>query len=421
MLSAMPKIFESILTDDIFHTYKHHIAPEQHGFFKGRSTSSNLALYQDFIISSVESGKQVEVIYTDLARAFDSVCHTLLIQKLARIGISGSYLKCISSYLTGRRQCVSVCGSFSDDFIVTSGVPQGSHIGPVLFLLFFNDVVGCFEHSQCLLYADDLKFFSVSEGCGDLQGDLDRLVEWCDNNYLSLNVVKCKSMRFSRRRIQTVSTYLIKNENIETVASTNDLGVIFQSDLSFNLHIDSIVLKALRMLGFIRRSTKYVVDTRAIVCLYYSFVRSILEYCSGIWSPTYACHIDRIERVQNKFVKYLLYKFHFPYAGVPYEVRLQLCGMKSLEQRRKEFLLLFLFKLTSGLTDCGELLEKILFKVPTRPTRQTQLFYEMPHRTNYGTCSFMDRMMKNYNVYFSNHDIFSFRTLPCFKRSISCN
>ena len=300
-----------------------------------------------------------------------------------------------------------VCGSTSHEVYVTSGVPQGSHIGPVLFLLFINDVVSCFKTSKCLLYADDLKFYDiVSSSVNGLQSDLNDFVQWCLLNNLKINISKCKVISFYKRTNPLISNYKINSTYIERVSSINDLGVIFDVNLSFNLHVDSIALKSSRLLGFIKRNTKHINDTKALSCLYNCLVRSILEYCSIIWAPRYACHVNRLEKVQNKFMKYLLYKFHFPYIGITYETRMLLCGYKSLECRRREALLLFLFKLINGKIDCSNLLSLVHILAPHRRTRQLQLFFEHTHRTNYGQNAFVDRLVSNYNKYFSDYDIF---------------
>lgn len=185
------------------------------------------------------------------------------------------------------------------------------------------------------MYADDLKFYcSVTDSSNALQSDLDRLVSWCEKNYLKLNVNKCKKMVFYKRQVPFHTEYKISGATLESVLKFNDLGVVFDKDLSFNSHVDQIVAKSLRLLGFIKRNTRHMTDTRAISLLYNSLIRSILEYCSIIWSPIYQCHINRLERVQNKFAKYLLYKHRFPYYDLSYETRILMCGLKSLEARQ---------------------------------------------------------------------------------------
>ena len=171
------------------------------------------------------------------------------------------------------------------------------------------------------------------------------------------------------------------------------------------------------MLGFIKRNTKHLSDTKALTSIYNCLVRSVLEYCSVIWSPSYACHVDRLERVQNKFVKYLLFKFRFPYLNVPHETRLLLCGFQSLEARRRNAHLLFLYKLINGFIDCSSLLSLVLFLIPRRNTRQVRLFYEQYHRTNYGLNSFSHRLVYTYNRFFPDYDIF-FTSLTTLKRNL---
>lgn len=419
LLSHIPKIMESILTDDIYSCYKNYIADEQHGFCQGKSTATNLACYQQALTTALESGKQVDVIYTDVSKAFDGVCHKILLEKLSCIGFNDHFLSWTRSYLTGRQQRVNMCGVLSHEFSVPSGVPQGSHIGPILFVLFINDVVRCLKGSRCLLYADDLKFFAtVDSECNPLQPDLDRLANWCNINLLKLNPKKCKHISFYKTMNPVLHTYFLENERLETVDTIKDLGVVFQKDLSFSRHIDNIVLKGFRLLGFIKRNTRDIYDVKAITTLYYSLIRSTLEYCSIIWTPNYNCHIQRIERVQNKFVKYLLYKLRFPYQNVDYNTRLLLCGLTSLENRRQNAQLIFLYKLMCGITYSPELLQEVHFLAPGRRTRQRQLFFQPVHRTNYGQNCLMTRLLTNYNSYFSHLDLF-YLTLSSVKKAIA--
>lgn len=409
ILSAIPKLFESIITDEVFNTYQDLISPHQHGFYKGRSTTTNLAAYQHYLSESLEDGCQVDTIYTDVAKAFDSVPHNLLAAKLAAFGVGGSYLRWIVSYLSHRTQYVKIGGYISSSFGVTSGVPQGSHIGPILFILFFNDVCSSFQHCRFLMYADDLKLFtrvSCRSDCLKLQKDLYSLSLWCKNNQLKINVSKCKILRFNRRVSSIDFNYDIDAVPLQCVDQFNDLGVLFDKKLTFIPHIDSIALKGFKMLGFIKRQTYHMNDLKAISLLYCSYVRSILEYNSIIWSPSYQCHIDKLERVQNKFLGYYLFRYGFPYKDVPYLTRLQLVGMSSLQLRRNNACIFFLYKLFNNIINCPELLEYFRIRVPNRPTRLVQFFDVPRHRTNYGLCEIVTRISILYNTYYQHCDLF---------------
>ena len=196
ILPTFGKLFEAIvcsmLTDKL-HTV---FSKSQHGFIKGRSTLTNLIDFVSLALKTMESGAQLDVIYTDFKKAFDRVKHSVLLNKLERIGITSTLLNWIRTYLTGRSQFVKLSGWTSRTFKVTSGVPQGSHLGPLLFILFINDVTKVFKTcSTHSLYADDLKICRVVKTLRDtlnLQRDLESLSLWCQVNQLDLNISKCK-------------------------------------------------------------------------------------------------------------------------------------------------------------------------------------------------------------------------------------
>jgi ribonucleases P/MRP protein subunit RPP40 len=149
----------SIIYGHLFFAIKSSITTRHHGFFGGRSTVTNLIEFTSFVIDQMEDGIQIDSIYTDFLKAFDKVNHRLLLRKLRKLGFSGNFLSWIESYLTYRRQYVKACGSRSRYLTVRSDILQGSHLGPLLFIIFINDIASCFQSLHFLLYADDLKIF----------------------------------------------------------------------------------------------------------------------------------------------------------------------------------------------------------------------------------------------------------------------
>lgn len=160
ILPSVGKLFESLLTTSISPAFSHVISSCQHGFVRGRSTCTNLTEFTSFALQSIESGKQVDVVYTDFSKAFDRIHHGILFRKLENLGVHSSLLAWIKSYLTDRSQYIMIQGRHSRVFRVKSGVPQGSHLGPLLFILFINDIVESLQHCRCLLFADDSKLFN---------------------------------------------------------------------------------------------------------------------------------------------------------------------------------------------------------------------------------------------------------------------
>lgn len=200
-LCATSKLFELIVLDFLKHHCLNYVSETQHGFMPKRSTTTNLVSYTSFIIKTIEARKQVDAIYTDFSAAFDKINHDVLLAKLERLGLAEPLLSWMRSYLVGRTMSVKIGNIISEHFAVPSGVPQGSHIGPFLFLLYLNDinlVLKCFK----LSYADDYKLYYVitcNEDARFLQLELDTFTNWCKTNNMSLNADKCSVITFTRK------------------------------------------------------------------------------------------------------------------------------------------------------------------------------------------------------------------------------
>ncbi|CAH2091306.1 unnamed protein product [Euphydryas editha] len=200
-LSTVAKLFEKIVYDNIYPNLRPFLISQQHGFVDGRSTERNLCEFLHRISIAIDQGFQVDVVYIDYSKAFDRIPHAKLINKLEKAGIHGDLLRWLSSYLENRSQAETVKGRVSSFVPVSSGVPQGSHLGPLLFNVFINDINSVFKNSGILLYADEMKIFRCISDSADyllLQSDLNKLCEYCSDNSMSLNIRKCQVISFSR-------------------------------------------------------------------------------------------------------------------------------------------------------------------------------------------------------------------------------
>lgn len=421
--SVFPKMLDSLVTNYLTFKFGNSLINEQHGFFAGRSTDTNLFLFTDFIYKNLESGKEVDCIYTDMTKAFDLVNIKQLVKKLAQLGVANPLLSWLESYLSNRVQQVIVNGFKSREFRVNSGVPQGSHAGPLLFSIYINDVIKSFKHSSFLLFADDLKLYRCVESAGDcelLQNDLNMLNNWCTKNGLCLNSSKCNVLRFSRRKDSDLFQYYLHGEPLVNVSEFKDLGVTMETSISFNKHLDVSIAKSNKMLGFLKRTTSQFTSIRVLCMLYTSLVRSILEYCCIIWSPLYTSHINRIERVQRNFIKYLCFKVNAQYSNDNYINILKYFGYALLCDRRKYYDICFSFKVLNNLIRSPEILSMFDLHVPNRFTRGPPLLSVQYHRTNYGSNCPLNRIFKNANSYSNDLDFFggSFGTFKLDLRNV---
>ena len=273
------KVLEILLHDRIYHSINTKISVHQHGFMKGRSTTTNLFCVTQYISESLDVHSQTDVVYTDFSKAFDRLDHRLLLDKLDKIGLSYSLLHLFKSYLTNRTQYVFLNGFKSIEFVATSGVPQGSILGPLLFNIFINDITDEID-LPCLLYADDLKVFTVVNNINDclqLQACLNKVNNWCISNKLFLNVSKCNVLSFSLKSSSITFDYHLDNVILQRPSTFRDLGIIFGTKLSFTAHINTIISEVCKIIWY-----SPCTDTFRKI-LYQSFVRSKLEYASLIW------------------------------------------------------------------------------------------------------------------------------------------
>jgi ribonucleases P/MRP protein subunit RPP40 len=357
--------------------------------------------------------RQVDSIFTDYRKAFDRIDHKLLLQKLLVSGIHGNLYRWFSSYIHNRTQAVTIHGFASNWNIIPSGVPQGSLLGPLLFNLFINDISACFIHSHFLLYADDMKIFRRVKGfhdCHLLQQDLGRLEDYCKLNKLDLNISKCHSITFSRKPVPTCYKYALLGIELEKVSQVRDLGVIHDSKLTYDKHIDHIVNKAYRSLGFMIRSCSQFSNIKIAKILYCSYVRSCLEYCSQVWYPQYGVYINRLETIQRKFLRYLQFKCKGHERE--YTERCRKHHILPLVQRRQIADIVTLVKIAQSIIDSPHLLSLINLRVPNRSTRRHDTLIASVCNTNYRNNSFFIRSVNSFNKLVDTTSLDIFNSAP---------
>ena len=334
----MMKILEKLVRDKILDKCKDLLNPHQHGFLPGRSCTTQMIGFSDSLGISLNDNIQTDVIYLDFAKAFDSVNHDIILHKLkTQYGIDGILLKFIANYLKDRGQCVTIGGKCSQMRSVLSGVPQGSILGPLLFVLFINDITDCVSNgTNIALYADDTKIWRTIESWHDyeiLQKDIDSLYAWASENKMNFHPKKCKVLTVARSRKSLPDfvsalpflTYLycMNDTYLEVVTSEKDLGVIVTSSLSQNEQCLQIYNKSSSKLGLLKRVCHFTKSVQQRRALYLAVVRSQLNHCCVMWRPTSDTMINKLERIQKRAVKWILNEEDHHYNDIEYLSRLR--------------------------------------------------------------------------------------------------
>ena len=309
LLCIISKVLEKIVYNNLIDFVGKSLSDCQFGFLKNRSTLQQLLILVNSIANSLNTGSQADVIYLDFKKAFDSVAHNELLLKLWSFGITDSLWLWLRAYLTNRLQCVSINGSISDVLPVISGVPQGSILGPLLFLIFVNDLSELVSSSMVLLFADDtkcVKSITTFPDCISLQRDLNKLAEWSLIWNLPFNEEKCTLLRFALKEAPVLYNYYVNNNPVLVKTAHRDLGIIMSNDLQWKQHYQLIISKSYTMLGLLRRTFFNTSCIRAKRILYLSLVRSKILYCSQLWRPHLITDIKSLETVQRRATRFIL-------------------------------------------------------------------------------------------------------------------
>ena len=347
LTSVVVRILEKAIKQELVEFLNRYklIVRSQHGFTNKKSCLTNLLEYLEYVTEIIDAGDSADVVYLDFSKAFDEVSHNKLVRKLWSLGIRGNLLKWIANWLIGRMQRVVLNGEESDWIAVTSGVPQGSVLGPLLFILYANDLDLGID-SKIFKFADDSKIVIKIRNLHDNirgQKDIDRLVGWADRWSMQFNESKCKVLHIGSRNPHF--NYCMNGIWLENSLVEKDLGIYVDNKLKFSKQCLEARNKANRMLGFIARNVSHK-SKQVVRILYNAYVRPHLEYCVQAWSPHYQQDINMLEKVQRRATRLISGLSRLDYAS-----RLKELGMYSLDRRYKRGDMIEVFKIFNGLDD----------------------------------------------------------------------
>lgn len=369
VLSNFAKMFETIIYNQLKLIVFPLLSNNQHGFRPNKNISTNLMEMSTIINEAFEERAQVDIFYADISKAFDAVNQMLLIRKMSKFPLRNSVLNWFISYFDNKKQTVKVGESLSECFNVPSSVGQGSVLGPALFLIFFDDSDDDLLNSFIFNFADDKKIAQVirrPEDTQTLQRSINKFIEWCDLNGLSVNLMKCKTMTFSHKKNTIRADYYIKDNLVTRTDSIRDLGVIFDPKLNFASHIEFIANKAFAMLAFVKRNCYKLFNVDVAKLLFFALVRSNLEFACQVWAPHHSKYIEALESIQKQFVRFIhpnnsannpLNKYELR----PYSTRCAELDMQLLKRRRLNTCVFFIHDIISGRLKSPQLRNQISF------------------------------------------------------------
>ncbi len=357
LTSHIVKTYERILRDVMVSYIEDNsiLSDSQHGFRSGRSCLTELLGHFDDVLQGLTNNNDTDAIYLDFAKAFDKVDHDLLLKKLRRYGFPDQLLSWIESFLVGRTQCVVIEGVSSFVALVISGVPQGSVLGPLLFILFIDDMNGRVEFSTIRLFADDTRLLhtiDTYDNVRELQSDLYAVITWSRENNMHLHEDKFEviSHRYCPNSGMDMLPFNIENyvyalssgDILYPVDKLRDLGVTVSSNLSWAIHISSVASIGRTMASWVF-SAFMSRDQVTMITLYKSLVRNHLEYCCVLWHSRQIGQIQQLEAVQRTFTSKI-----WGFSHLNYWDRLKALGIMSLQRRRERYILIHMWKVLNG-------------------------------------------------------------------------
>lgn len=339
-LSIIDKVLEKLLVCRIMEFSEKHqlVYGQQYGFRQGSSTLTACHEFVEEIYDALDNKQIVGALFIDLKKAFDTVDHVLLLRKLESYGIRGLANDLLKSYLSDRHQYVSIAEFKSPLRPVTTGVPQGSNLGPILFLLFVNDVAGLNLHGKLRLFADDTAVFYRGTDCNvilnQIKTDLELLRDFFGENVLSLNLAKTKYMLIHspRRSIPAHQPIIICGHNLDEVDEHEFLGLTLDCTMSWGSHIKKLKTKVSSICGILRKISSFMPQT-CLKQIYFALVHSKLQYLTAVWGSASKANLRELQVLQNRCLKIVLRKpFLYPTVNLYSNVNDSLLPITALHE-----------------------------------------------------------------------------------------
>ena len=351
LLNSVAKLFEKLVFKYLYNHLQDNnmLSSLQSGFIPGDSTVNQLAYLYHIFTEALDAGKEVRTVFCDISKAFDRVWHEGLIYKLKAAGVSGDVLRWFQSYLSGRRQRVVLPGSLSEWVYIKAGVPQGSILGPLLFLLYINDIVKNIG-SNIRLFADDTSLFIIVDNpttaalC--LNSDLEKISRWAAIWLVTFNPSKNESLLISRKINKPIHPPLyMQNVQIQEVSSHKHLGLYFSNDCSWHQHIDYIKQKAWFRIHIMRK-LKFKLDRKSLETIYLTFIRPLLEYGDVIWDNCTQYEKNELDKIQNEAARITTGTTKLVSLDNLYKE----VGWQTLHRRRQDHKITLFYKMFNQLT-----------------------------------------------------------------------
>lgn len=392
---CMCRIMEKILSKYItqFLIVNNLINKYQYGFIKNRSTTSQFVSTLEDWYDAIFNRKNIDCIFIDFQKAFDSVPHDLLLKKLFNIGIQGKILKWIAEFLTLRTFQVKIGEDLSYKRNITTGVPQGSVLGPLLFLIYINDLPDVIPNGVSIrMFADDVKVYVVHNTKTErsqLTTAIKSIEVWAKT--WKIGIAPNKTFVIHIGKNNPKDQYRINDANISEVESIRDLGIIIDNKLKFDTHINKIIRNAYYRVQFLFK----VIKSRSSITwikVYKSYIRPLLEYAPEAWNPLQISDIKKLEKCQKYFTKILLTKCGLPY--INYHERLEYFKLPTLENRRKTYDLVLAYKIINGYT----YVPNKIFNISNRETNNSKIRIISKTQNKFSSKSFVNRTAIAWNV-----------------------